>query len=291
MAGTHAKSTLVDLRERFLGTFVPTQKDKPLQIVLKLLSLVSVVALITSTCYLSGYFISGARQRSIIAKTRAIWHNEGASKKARFNTLLSKNSDFKCWLSVDGTEIDNPVYQAKNNKYYLKHNQNKQPSRYGALFLDCDSKSPIIYGNTMNDGTMLTGLKGYRNLGFYKSHPTVTLSTANTDSQYVVFAVLLHSDNPADDGGHTFSLKNSFSESKEFYLWYDEALERSIINTGIEVNYGDSILTLVTRAPDFDGAQLVVMARRLNKNEDITEITDRARVNPSPRHPKRWYEH
>ena len=70
----------------------------------------------------------------------------------------------------------------------------------------------------------------------------------------------------------------------------DGVKERSIINTGVEVEYGDRMLTLVTCADDFENARLVVMARILHENEAIKTFTDTAIANPSPRYPEGWYK-
>ena len=69
--------------------------------------------------------------------------------------------------------------------------------------------------------------------------------------------------------------KSYFADENEFKLWADETAKRSLINTNIELNSGDEILTLITSAPDFDGARLAVSAvKRTEKQISDIDLTD-----------------
>ncbi|MBE6729012.1 MAG: nicotinamide-nucleotide amidohydrolase family protein, partial [Ruminococcaceae bacterium] len=121
---------------------------------------------ITLTCFValllvgliisSAFFINIFRDRSQIEKAQTLYSQ--SDKTSVFSKLSSKNSDFKGWITIDGTKINNPVYQSDNNSYYSTYNMNKQKSRYGALFFDyrnilsgeTPSQNLVIYGKNMN---------------------------------------------------------------------------------------------------------------------------------------------
>ena len=55
------------------------------------------------------------------------------------------------------------------------------------------------------------------------------------------------------------------------------------------MNIEDEYLTLITSCDDFDGARLVVMARRLREGETSTK-TYKYTINQNPKFPKKWYK-
>lgn len=296
MSGSHSKSIFADLWDRFRSMFIPCRGDSVKLIISKTVLSVSVITFVVSAVYLANYFLSSAKEESIVEDSRTVWHNVDIPVTERFSELTEENPDFKAWLTVGGTSVDNPVYQTDNNEYYLKHNQKKQSARCGALFFDSldsvgssEDKTLVIFGHNMKDGSMFGTLKKLRNLKFYKENPTITLSTVKEDSTYVIYSVFLLNAVSAHDNDRIYDInKSTFSSQNEFDLWRDEAFERSIINTDVDVQYGDEILTLVTCAYDFDEARLAVMARKLRDGETID--TANATVNGHPRYPKRWYD-
>ena len=216
-----------------------------------------------------------------------------------FESLLAANSDVKAWLKIDGTNINNPVYQTTDNDYYINHNMNKQESRYGALFIDkeasigrnSNNQNVVIYGHHMRDGTMFGPLKKYLQLDFYKQHSVIDFTTLYRAGQYKVFAVFITNTKPEDDNGYVFNYRISdFSSEESFLSWIEEVRKRSIINTGVDIRGDDEILTLSTCTYEFDDARLVVMARRIREDETGNiYATDDAALNPKPLYPQIWY--
>ena len=75
----------------------------------------------------------------------------------------------------------------------------------------------------------------------------------------------------------------------DFNSWRKDTLSRSMIISPLEPSYGDDLLTLVTLADDFDGARLVVMAKKTDEwNASHTDVSG-ASVNPKTKYPKIWY--
>ncbi len=288
---------------RLFFSYIPNRRDNLKQIIIKSFFLVSLVTLITSAAYLANYFLSARKQDNIIKETAKVWHGAAVSgsggKISANDYMLAQNSDFKGWVTVPNTRIDNPIYQAEDNSYYLNHNQKREKSAYGALFFDCENKitkeetdsNLVIYGHHMKNGSMLADLTKYRSLSFYKENPVIKFSTLYKTSVYKVYSVFVLNASREDDNGYIYNIsRSSFIDDDDFNTWADEAYERSLIKTGVDLVRGDNIITLVTCVYDFNDARLVVMARETRDGEEETQDTALATANPNPRYPARWYE-
>ena len=306
MKHTHAKErkTFKNFFHRLYLSYRPNGRDNMGGIISKVFFLISLITLIVSASYLANYFLSAKKQDNIIKSSRNIWHGtvstDSSAQKLTVNEyMLRENSDFKGWITVPNTRVDNPIYQTADNSFYLTHNQKKQKSAYGSLFFDCENKiteeetdkNLVIYGHHMKNGSMFADLTKYRSLSFYRQNPTLEFSTLYKKSTYKVYAVFVLNASKSDDNNYIYNIsRKSFANDEDFESWSGEAYERSLINTGVDVNRDDNIITLVTCVYDFDDARLVVMARETREDEDASVDTSAAKANPSPRYPKRWYD-
>lgn len=288
------------------SSYIPNSKDNLKQIIIKVVFLVSLVTLITSTAFIADYFIAAQKQITVTEKSRTVWkkteqvatqENTDPYSEAK-QQMVADNSDFKGWITINGTKVDNPIYQTKDNEYYLNHNQQKKKSVYGALFFDCTNviteqktdKNLIVYGHQMKNGSMFGSLKKYKSLSFYKENPTIKFSTLYKNSTYKIYAVILLNAVKEDDNGYIYNIaKQSFSSVQEFNDWRDEAYARSVIETGVDVEIDDNIITLVTCSSDFENARLVIMARETRAGESETVDTSIAKVNVNAKYPEKWY--
>ena len=113
-----------------------------------------------------------------------------------FDALQQAYPDVKAWLTIPGTDIDYPVAQSSADapEYYLRRNLNGDRRVAGTLFFqaDCslDSRTAIIYGHNMGDGTMFGGLPMYTDHVFCNEHRRIILQTPDGIRQYTVAAVL-----------------------------------------------------------------------------------------------------
>lgn len=284
-------------------SFIPNRKDNLKQILIKVIFIVSFVTMIVSAVYISFYFINTAKQNSIVDRSRDIWHSvESAAETAstdRNSLLLTENPDFKGWITIGGTNVDNPIYQAENNSFYLNHNQKRESSSHGALFFDSKNQvtqdktdsNLVIYGHNMKDGSMFGTLKNYKSLAFYKENPTIDFSTLYDSGTYKIYSVFVLNASKSDDNGCIYNIsRNSFYNDEDFKSWADEAYQRSIINTGVGVQNDDRIITLITCCNDFDNARLVIMARKTRDGEATQVDTSGASANKNARYPKKWYD-
>lgn len=287
---------------RLYLSYIPNRRDNLKQIIIKVFFLITLTVFIVSAVYIANYFLNAKHQDSIVEEARSVWHTSETEEEPQpsvIELMLRENSDFKGWITVPNTKIDNPIYQTDNNDFYLNHNQQKQKSIYGALFFDCQNvitesetdKNLVIYGHHMKNGSMFGNLTKYKQLSFYKQNPTVEFSTLYKKSTYKIYAAFVLNASKADDNGYIYNIsRKNFIDDQDFDSWVNEARERSLINTGVDVKNGDNIITLVTCTYDFDNARFVVMARETREGEDVSVDTSEATANSSPRYPKRWYD-
>ena len=177
-----------------------------------------------------------------------------------------KNMDTVAWIKVEGTDIDYPVVQSKNNDYYLNHSFDKSSNGAGWVFADYKNKfdgtdkNIVVYGHNRRDGSMFSSLKNILNVEWYN----------NDDNKYVTFITdtefsIYQTEN------EDYYIKTSFSEN-EFYSFLQTIKNRSIKNFNVDVNENDSILTLSTCAND-NKYRVVLHAKKIkeevsNKGEE-----------------------
>ena len=311
------KELYMNFFKKLYNSYIPNKKDTKKQIIIKSLFLAALLTLLISAIYLTNYFLAAANQNSIVEDSRDLWHSMSTDKQNAENftdtnqngnetvfpqpieDLLSQNSDFKGWITIDGTRVDNPIYHTDNNDFYLNHNQEKKKSAYGALYFDCNNvitpdktdKNLVIYGHRMKNGTMFGDLKKFRQLDFYKQHPTIKFSTLYETGIYKIYSIFVLNANPEDDIGGIYDIyRKSFINEEDFNGWANEAYVRSLINTGVDVTIDDDIITLVTCCSDIDNARLIITARKVRDGEDAAVNTENAIINPNPKYPLRWYE-
>lgn len=85
------------------------------------------------------------------------------------------------WLTVDGTQIDYPVMQGKDNVRFLNTDPFGQYSLTGSIFLDSRSSPDfsdsfsVVYGHHMDYGRMFGALDEFLDESYLKQHVSGTL--------------------------------------------------------------------------------------------------------------------
>lgn len=296
MAGKHSKSFFDLVKDIFVLQISPKEsRQSELSLPFKIIAVALVLSLLVSAILIGSFFAAGNAQKNVLNQAKNYFEALGGNKVIK--TLSANNGDIKGWIDIKGTNISCAVCHGKDDEFYINHNQNGKKSRYGALFLSAsdsfdragNDQNIVIFGNNMKDGTMFGSLKRYRNIKFYKQNPTIDLYYGDVQEKYIVFSVMLTSSNK-DDAGQVYNpTKSHFANNDEFNKWYNESCMRSLINTTVTVEYGDQLLTLVTAADDFDGAKLVVLAKKVTDwDASHTDVSD-ATVNSKIKYPKIWY--
>lgn len=111
-----------------------------------------------------------------------------------FDELLAINPDTVAWLTVDGTHIDHPVVQGKDNFEYLDKAFTGEFYAGGTLFLDCKNDKGfrdgynIIHGHHMNRGAMFGDLEKFLETDFFEKNRTGKLLTPAYDYDLEIIA-------------------------------------------------------------------------------------------------------
>lgn len=295
--------------KRLIFQIIPTKKDDAKKIVIKCVALVSAIALIVSGTYLITYFTDLSKQDTKIENVRNNYElnrdnyeRNDDGQFSKFDVLKAQNKDVVGWLNIAGTEVDNPVYQRKedpSNQYYVNHDMDGQSNSYGALFLDyyCNidpknlTQNQIIYGHNMRYGAMFGTLDEYRDINFYRNHPLISFDSLYEQRQYKIFAIMIVNDTEDSTFGYTYTAyKNSFINETDFMQWIQRSRDRSIYDINVDVKANDEIITLSTCCYDYDNARFVILGRLVRPDESTEVDVNSAVVNTDVLYSKKYYD-
>ncbi|MDR0531015.1 MAG: class B sortase [Oscillospiraceae bacterium] len=208
--------------------------------------------------------------------------------------LKAINDEYVGWLRVPGANIDTPLVQTENNNYYLYRNFKREPSRYGNPFLDYRvgmdpiSTNLIVYGHHMSNGKIFTKLLNYQQLDTVKKSPIITLELKDRVLQYKVMAVFVINGRREHDNGYVFAANTpEFPNKKSFDGFVRQLQQRTFIQTGVDVQWGDSLISLQTCIYDFKDEYLYVVGRLVRPGESASVPADQIKKNPDPRMPQK----
>lgn len=211
--------------------------------------------------------------------------------------LFAKYPDFRGWISIDETRVDNPVVQGKNNEFYLRRSMDKEYLRLGTVFADYSntfgeeglSDNTILYGHHSNDGSYFRDLIKYKDPEFYKKSHFVTFDTMYETKQWVIISAFMQNLHP--DQGTIFKYYNYVDlKGDDFNAFMSEITKRSYVHTDVDVNQNDKFLTLSTCDYEFDDGRFVVVARQLREGESPETMQINSWANENVYMPKAWYE-
>ncbi len=103
------------------------------------------------------------------------------------------SEDAIAWITVDGTRIDYPVMQGRDNNEYLNKNPFGRYSLSGSIFLDSRNKGDfsdeysLLYGHHMEYGAMFGALDEFKNKEYFDSHRTGRLITVGGKTYEIRF--------------------------------------------------------------------------------------------------------
>lgn len=166
-------------------------------------------------------------------------------------SLLQLNPQTVGWLKVNGTNIDYPVVQGTNNKYYLDHNFNFEEDKDGWVYMDYRddpvniSKNTIIYAhNRYYSGVMFGTLYKAQYASWYnnKDNQIISFDTLYGEHKWKVFSIYK---TPVTSD----YLQVKFSDDNEWFNWINKMKSRSIHDFNIDIKADDKVLTLSTCAP------------------------------------------
>jgi len=179
--------------------------------------------------------------------------------------LKKINSDTVGFLNVAGTNINYPVVQAKDNKYYLTNSFQKKYNEAGWIFMDYrnnpsfSDQNTVIYGHGRLDTTMFGTLKNILSTGWVnnKDNYVIRYSSESENMLFQVFSVYTV---PVE----SYYIRTSFGDSASYTKWLNTMIGRSQYNFGTTVNGGDKVLTLST-CNDTEDKRIVMHAKLIKK--------------------------
>jgi len=197
-----------------------------------------------------------------------IKQEENISEKEKYDIDFKKlkdiNPDTVGWIKVEGTDIEYPVVQGKDNSFYLKHTFDKTYNAAGWIFADYTNqfgenrdKNTVIYGHNRRDGSMFNSLKNILKPEWYEGEEErkVIFITENENIIYKPFSVY-------EIEQELYYVTTKFSSNEEYENFIKIIKSRSEIDFTEEVNIEDEVLTLSTCANN-DKYRIVLHAKRV----------------------------
>ena len=182
-----------------------------------------------------------------------------------FDNLKKINSDVVGWIKVNGTNINYPFVQSKDNKYYLTHSFSKSYNNAGLVFLDyrnnnINNRNTIIYAHGRTDKTMFGTLRKVLNNGWINNtnNYVIKISTEKENSLWQIFSIY-HIPTTND------YLQTEFKDEREYQRFLNILKNRSNHNFNTIITSNDTILTLSTCYNDSE--KMVVHAKLIKKQK------------------------
>ena len=149
------------------------------------------------------------------------------------------------------------------------------------------NRTLTIYGNNPRDGQMFSDVVRYRERDFLINHPLVEMNTLFANSKWIPYAVMV-----LDRNDNAFSYtRTTFADEADFLKFVAQTRDRSLYDTPVQVEAGDSLLFLSVPADvemRFSGAEIVVAARELRNGEEETVHLTATSKNSDVIMPEAW---
>ncbi len=292
--------------ESVISGIIPWKGDTVGEAVRKIVLIVAIAALIYSGIAMLNFYVFRDRENNrdaaywadqkeqnasddvitIIMDDKDKNNSESGEKEkevevlAEYMPYYEENNDFVGWVQMY-PYIQYPVVQSEDNEYYLKHNFNGGYNENGTIFADYQGKisademphNTLLYGHNLITNNFFQPLSNFRKQGieFLKNNYLLEFDTLYQRNQYKIFSVFLT--NTKSEHGEVFNYwtKVYFDSKTDFDSYVAECLDRSYFYTGVDLQYGDELLTLSTcDFSMFSDMRLVVIARKVRADESTS---------------------
>lgn len=183
-----------------------------------------------------------------------------------YSTLYSMNADFAGWLTIEGTIVDYPVMQTKEEPYYyLRRDFNKSYSQYGLPFIaaDCDLENQtdniLIYGHNMRDGSVFGALMAYEDPAFCEQNPIIRFDTLDESHEYQIWAVFKTT---VSEEGFPYYHYIDLERPEVFDEFAEAVRAVAIYSTDVTPDYHARLLTLSTCETSVTDGRFVIVAQQ-----------------------------
>lgn len=191
-----------------------------------------------------------------------------SSNKYNLENVAKINSDVVGWIKIEGTNIDYPVMQ--NGDFYLHRNIYKEYSSHGTPYLAeyCNvqySDNLIIYSHHMSDNSMFAQLDDYKKNSFYNKHKFIKFYSyynGQTIEKTYEIAIVFKTVAYSEEGFKYYNYTN-FNDIQLLKEYLENCRNLELYDTGVEINYGDKLLTLSTCEYSQKNGRMVIVAKQI----------------------------
>ncbi|MCL1880754.1 MAG: class B sortase [Oscillospiraceae bacterium] len=206
--------------------------------------------------------------------------------------LFSQNPDTRGFVRVGDTRVQYAIVQAEDNHFYLNRDFDGNQSRGGWPYAHFRNRfegtelsdNTVLFGHNISTGAYFSLLSRYfsttRNgsLSFYQENPFVQFNTLWERMEWKVFAVGLFNTEARHGFVHDYWDRIEFEDEDDFHEFILDIMDRSVLHTDADIEYGDHILTLSTcyyplgLGRTTAESRAVIFARRLRLNESRSDF-------------------
>ncbi len=192
--------------------------------------------------------------------------NDTDHKKIDYQGLMKElkkeNKDTVGYLKVEGTEIDYPLMQAKDNSFYLRRNFKKEKNLVGVPFIDFNNRSDlndkntVVYGHMINmvRDDMFAPILNFKDRDYSdKSTKMISLITERGIYRYRIFSIIKVSE--------VADYRTPNPDKKKFLRFLNKLKKESLCDMKFDRGFDESsrILTLSTCTPDHDSSKRIAL--------------------------------
>lgn len=183
-------------------------------------------------------------------------------RKLKKEDLSSIDPDFRFWLTVENTNIDYPVLQGSDNKFYLNKDIYKNKLGSGSIFMDYRNnfetdENIIIYGHNMKNKTMFSQLEDFKNEDFFNEDNKIRIITNDKEYVYKVFSAYYV------DPSYNYIIPK-FNTDEEYEKYLNEITNKSLNKSNVNVSSKDKIITLSTCSYETGNTRTVVHGKLID---------------------------
>lgn len=203
------------------------------------------------------------------ASSEEIINSQETEENTELEAAYELNNEVVGWLTVDGCEIDNRIFQAADNDKYLRVDEEGNSDVWGCYFLDyiniiedgsrLTDKISIIYGHSLEDTSeseKFSKLKRYRDTSFAEQHSTIEFELLNGKTQWQIFS--------ACQTPITIDYIDPNPDTEKYQSILNYMLENSYADFGVDVSTNDQILVLSTCTSD-ENVRFIVAAKLIKQ--------------------------
>lgn len=205
------------------------------------------------------------------------WHD---MIRVDFENLRELNQDVVGWVFFENEDISYPILYSGDNVKYLRRTLDGKNASAGSIFLDgsnttdFEDSRTVVYGHNMKNLSMFGKLKYYmQDKEYYEDHQYFQILVDDMVYRYQIFSCF---DVPESE---TEICRVDFTSEKDFTKFIGKLQKRSVIDTEIEVDYEDKVVTLLTCYST--GRRTLVNAVRV----DSYEVEPEAKRRPERQNP------